>query len=711
MVSASPGTGSFTWMDRIWEFLNHKKFNAPDMVFAAQAVWPRDAGRTMNESFVFESDLSAEAGQGELRVAAASCYKAEVNGSFVSAGPARAPAGFARVDAVPVNLNAGRNRLRIEVNSYRCNNFVYMDRPPFLAAEIVQNGRVLSATGGTNWIARASHRIVKTPRVSFQRAFSEAYRIGGAPSPARELGIVSAPRLLARDVPLSDFSIDRSFVEVDAYDIICDEATPLPQTRCFNNIAPPVFCGYKADECDVNVWHELAKWRRAEPSASGARAPAKLYAGDHNTTGFLCVELECSEPGRFMAAVDELKSPKGDVDPLRIEIAAGAVWDIKKPGKYVLETFEPHTFKFARLSMLTGKATWKPPVVRRYRNAEVFNNAYAGTDPVAAKVVNAAAQTLAQCATDVPMDCPSRERAGWLGDSYFSGPSLQLLTGNASIERAFLRNYALANDFPHLPKGMVAMCYPSDHTDGLYIPTYSLWFLLEIEDYVRRTGDRETAKLLEERVAELLRWFEGYVNSDGLLERLPSWVFIGWDDSNDYAQDVNYPANMLYAAALDAVGRLYGWRWCFSRADGIRAAVRAQSFDGVQFRDHAMKRRDGAIDVRPESTETCQYYAFFSGTADFVRDAGLWSRLVRGERGSLKRAGLFPGMQLRFHCLARAGLPEVARKEALAYYADMADSTGTLWEHDAPKASCCHAFATGFLFLFADEIKPMPLRR
>jgi dipeptidyl aminopeptidase/acylaminoacyl peptidase len=25
--NASPGTGSYTWMDRIWEFMNHKKFN------------------------------------------------------------------------------------------------------------------------------------------------------------------------------------------------------------------------------------------------------------------------------------------------------------------------------------------------------------------------------------------------------------------------------------------------------------------------------------------------------------------------------------------------------------------------------------------------------------------------------------------------------------------------------------------------------------
>ena len=27
MMSASPGTGSYTWLDRVWEFMNHKGYN------------------------------------------------------------------------------------------------------------------------------------------------------------------------------------------------------------------------------------------------------------------------------------------------------------------------------------------------------------------------------------------------------------------------------------------------------------------------------------------------------------------------------------------------------------------------------------------------------------------------------------------------------------------------------------------------------------
>ena len=31
MTAVAPGTGSYTWLDRIWEFLNHKRLNAPEV--------------------------------------------------------------------------------------------------------------------------------------------------------------------------------------------------------------------------------------------------------------------------------------------------------------------------------------------------------------------------------------------------------------------------------------------------------------------------------------------------------------------------------------------------------------------------------------------------------------------------------------------------------------------------------------------------------
>ena len=69
--------------------------------------------------------------------------------------------------------------------------------------------------------------------------------------------------------------------------------------------------------------------------------------------------------------------------------------------------------------------------------------------------------TFRQNAVDVFMDCPSRERAGWLCDSFFTARVAQDLTGTALLERMLFENYRLPDTFAHLPEGMLPMCYPA----------------------------------------------------------------------------------------------------------------------------------------------------------------------------------------------------------------------------------------------------------
>ena len=95
-------------------------------------------------------------------------------------------------------------------------------------------------------------------------------------------------------------------------------------------------------------------------------------------------------------------------------------------------------------------------------------------------VIDAAVATFAQNAVDILTDCPSRERAGWLCDSYFTGKSETLITGKNLVEHNFLENYALIDQYKTLPKGMIPMCYPGDHPDGVFIPNWSLWYILEL---------------------------------------------------------------------------------------------------------------------------------------------------------------------------------------------------------------------------------------
>lgn len=79
----------------------------------------------------------------------------------------------------------------------------------------------------------------------------------------------------------------------------------------------------------------------------------------------------------------------------------------------------------------------------------------------------------------------------------------------------------------------------------------------------------------------------------GLLERLPGWVFIEWSKANDFVQDINFPSNMLYSAALSAAGELFSDEELKQKSEKLREIIRERSFDGEFFRDNEVYNKDG----------------------------------------------------------------------------------------------------------------------
>ena len=332
-------------------------------------------------------------------------------------------------------------------------------------------------------------------------------------------------------------------------------------------------------------------------------------------------------------------------------------------------------------------------------------------------VFDAARETFAQNAVDVFTDCPSRERAGWLCDSFFIARVSRLLTGSLALEDLFLDNYARAESFD-IADGMLPMCYPGDHVNGNYIPNWAMWLVLELDEYARRGGDARLVASFRPRLEKLLAFLWRYRNADGLLEKLPGWVFVEWSQANKWVQDVNYPSNMLWAETLDALDRLYGRPDLAAEATRVRETVRRQSWDGQWFRDHAVRQSDGTLAVVPDDiSETCQYYAFFFKVATPKTHPALWRTLVEAFGPSrldadkkplahpqIAPSNAFIGNYLRLECLSRAGLSEKVLAECRSYFAAMAAQTGTLWEFDKPTHSCCHGFASHAAVLLVRDI-------
>lgn len=678
----------------------------------ARPVWLAGLELEDNIHAGFRAAITAPpAGSTILRITGATHFRVFLDGHFIHHGPARGPHGYNRVDELNLTDRLTpdtQHLLAVEVASYTCASYAYPRQPGFLQAEIEAAGRVVSATGELSFAAkRLTGRVQKVERFSFQRPYAEAYRLAPDANNWRvdmncplEDTLVELPakNLIPRRVALPDLrqTPDSLVLRGGTLQVNLDpvahpregqlSAEALVQLGSF---APDSF------ELDLRDIHQRCQ------CDTGGEGRYELRDLGANLTGFLEVDVICERHVRLLATFDEILTAD-DVDTKRGQ-TLGLLYFELEPGAHQLLSLEPYTFRYLKLAALDGGLTVLSARLREYANAEAVRVAFDCSDPELKELFEAGRQTFRQNAVDIYMDCPGRERAGWLCDSFFTGRTEPFLCGGSAIEHNFLENFALPESFAHLPDGMLPMCYPADHPNGQFIPQWSLWFILELEEYVDRTGDRDLPEALRQRIAALLDYFATFENADGLLEKLPSWNFIEWSKANRLMQDVSYPTNMLYARALNASAQLYqqpGWA---EKAATINATVHRQSFQGLFFVDNALRDELGSLRLSGQSSEVCQYYAFFCGTASPDTHPELWTTLLNhfgpmrppdAAHSEVHPANAFIGDYLRMDLLQRFGESKRLLKEMKAYFLCMARSTNTLWEHNNTRASCNHGFAS-----------------
>jgi alpha-L-rhamnosidase len=690
---------------------------AASSFLAASPHWPDTGSDDLNRRVGFRvvvDDLSADA---ILRIATSGLYRVTVNGKFLGHGPGRAGHGTFRVDEWPIKPAAvnAKTVVGIEVAASVARSYYMVKQAPFLQAEIVAGGKVLATTRDFQAIDLHPAVVRKVPRYSYQRTFSEVFRPTAgwqawrtnAEWEGETMQLVELePRpLAARGVPYPDFkTISSKAIAAGRF----EKLGKVPQ-RAYYGFHPSGFGDFPDGQLEARPDHlmtalETKSLIAAEPA--GIIAPGTFHLHDFgvNLSGFIGLRIRVEQSARLLATFDELRTgPHNSVDPHRLQCVNAVQYDLPA-GIHDIETFEPYTLRYLQLHALDGAITIERVHLREIAHPHSDRASFSSSDPRLNAIFEAARQTFRQNATDIFMDCPSRERAGWLCDSFFTARVEMDLTGEVAVERNFLENYAQPDNFPGIASGMLPMCYPMDPYDhNSYIPNWAMWFVLELEEYTARTGDHELGARLRPRVEALMEFFTRYENTDGLLEKLDEWVFVEWSEANKLVQDVNYPTNMLYAAALDAGGRIYQKDEWTEKAASLRETINAQSFDGRFYRDHAKRLPDGTLDIRPERTEVCQYYAFFCNTTTSEARPELWKTLVEefgpGRRGTKAHPEIFPcnqlpGNMLRIEVLSRHGETARIHDEALGYWQMMAETTGTLWEHDQPSASCNHGFAS-----------------
>ncbi|MFA5864872.1 MAG: hypothetical protein WC975_09305 [Phycisphaerae bacterium] len=672
-----------------------------------------------------------------LRITACSRYRVYVNGEFAGCGPVVGPHGYYRVDEWNLNhrLTEGDNLIAVEVAGYNVNSYYLLDQPSFLQAEVVCEGNILVSTAGDGVRFDAvllRHRIQKVQRYSFQRPFTEVYRLTNGfdewrknksrTSPRESCQITTPKQLLPRRVGYPRFELRPPAIQCAKGEL---EKVDLPRDQIWKDRSMTGICatlkGFPETELDTVPSIELQRYRNKtntslnipclpDSSLPFAENSWQILDFAGNLTGFIGFRITCNEPTRFFLTFDEILC-NHDVSFKRLDCVN--ILAVEAPaGTFDLETFEPYTLRYLKLLVLKGNCRVEGLCLRQYKNSEVYRAGFSCSDPCLNTLFDAGRETFAQNSIETLMDCPSRERAQWLCDSAFSGRVAFDLTGHTRLEENLFEDYLLPERFEYLPEGMLPMCYPADHYDGVFIPNWALWFIIQLEEYAQRSRNISILAALKSKVYKLLGYFTPFVNEYGLLEKLQNWVFVEWSAANQFVQDVNFPSNMLYAAALAAVGRLYLDPNLLLQAERIRDTIRKMAFDGEFFVDNAV-RENGKLCVTRNRTEVCQYYAFFFEAAHPKTDAKLWNTLqkdfgpqrkTRNLHPEIHFANAFIGNFLRMELLARYGAARQVLEESVGYLLHMAQQTGTLWEHDDVRASCNHSFASHVVHILYRDI-------
>ena len=453
----------------------------------------------------------------------------------------------------------------------------------------------------------------------------------------------------------------------------------------------------------------LVSFADMKKTADGGELPVTLSAGE-----WVLLDLGCIQTGFVRLCADVHK--ESDVIIAFNELCEGDTFAFRRINMqsvieyllpvcdgYVSESFEPYTLKNIAVFVKSGSLTLRSVGYRSFERDTSAAIRRSFDSPILNEIYTAALRTFAHNAVDIFTDCPSRERAGWLCDSFFTGRAEYFLYGDCPVEDAFLENYVLFENNGEYLEGVLPMCYPSDaHANGKFIPQWDMWYVLEVCEYLNERRPQKGRELFRPSVMGVLGFLEKYENSDGLLERLPSWNFIEWSDANSWTQDVNYPTNFLYAGLLDAVADTFGYPELHDKAARVRRRAVELSFNGEVFVDHACRGEDGQLENMKHISEACQYYAILYGGVDI--DNEKYSRLKNYvidnfssfDAGEYKFCPInaFIGLYLRMNVLMNMGDGALLAENVKAFCLEMSRTTGTLWEYKDGRGSLDHGFAS-----------------
>lgn len=742
----------------------------PTRVFKkAKGIFLPGKSAVPNVLAAFRLDFPYSGGHMEFTLAAHTFYRIYLNGIFLGFGPAPAAFGHLKADCYDLTGKLEeRNQLAVEVIGYVPREFNYSTHETSVFfGELALDGQVVAATGEEGWkCGLLPYRDFQAEALSHGRRYPvELY--------ALQEGYTDWRR---GDLPLeTGFEVVAESVEETCRDggsrgekhpqeipagqrIVQRRSTAMPdmeEIRDLNltGVASVEFAPF--DGAAKNWWETADYLARSggedirRPSFGRAGYRDRAFAGSlaEERSGAGAVVYEVRPAGKAAALEFALKEAETGLIGLCFETRGPAVVDIvwndflddeaKVPvkadsvnriirlesggGRISFESMEPHFLKYIKIIVETEEAVRLLDVyVRRYRFPDTGSAFFCCSDMEINRIYEASKRTLLTNTLAFFLDSPERERGGWAGDSYWTGRASAMVMSDTTVERSMLYDFLAADYAAALPGTFPCCCCGGPRNDPELMYTWSLFVLLELTDFYRRTGDEELKEDFRCRVETFMEASQTLKNELGLLENIPGSVFIDWSASNNGANTapVCTAANGLYAYVAERLGEMYQKESYRAEAEHIREVFRKQYaetrrrkydlFTMYPFLSDSMTVVDGKLVENKVYSEAAQYYYFWTGLLRKEDAPQLWRTLLeqfgpapQKYRGTMQlsvgNCGVFFGHMMRFELLSRFGETELLEKELklLCGYM-MGQAPGTFWETLGGTDSRNHGFGSHY---------------
>ena len=551
-------------------------------------IWLAETEPMVNAYADFLTGFSAHANaQASLRISAGSHYAVWLNGQRVVASQyADYPDDkvMDEIDITPL-LVPGHNHLSIQAWCQGESSFVYRKGPAALWFEVHVDGQVVARSGSAT-LCRRSPAYVSGPveKITPQLSFSFRYDMRAQDdwrSPGYQTGsdwhravaLPYRPRLslrpiarLLEEAPAASYMVAQgTYTEADADQPAGDRM----QSAALSFLPLCALTGLR--EAPPQISPEGLTLRAAQPNVFAVVDMEKERAG------LLTLDITVPQDCQLLVGFGE------HLDDLRVRTSVGrrqfaCVVHLKAgrnafmhpfrrlAGRYLMVMAPTDTLTLHTLSLAETPYPVQPlPALKL-------------PDHLDQRIRDVSIRTLLLCMHEHYEDCPWREQALYAMDS-----RLQMLSGyyvfkSGAFPRASLQLLAQGQK----PSGLLEICAPAE--GDITIPSFSLAFILAVQDYLAYTGDEDFVKDMLPVMENILAWFLRLINAEGLIV-LPQekglWHFYEWQDGlhgylgqqQQASTSIAAPIQALCVMALTAMADMSGqdiWR---THADILREGL------------------------------------------------------------------------------------------------------------------------------------------